>query len=136
VLETEIKKLTEAVHALTAVMNQGATHANAPTPTVTTPASTAPTPAAEPTAPTPAAAQAPAAVEQAAQPAAPTEISFDQLKSQLAAIIQKMNDGGAAVAGLIGQQPSTTGQPPRLLSEVDPGAYAQLLETAKGLTNA
>ena len=138
-LETEIKKLTEAVHALTAVMKpQEAASANT-TPEVVTPAATTAAPVQAATAapsPTPTTAQAPAAVEQAAPAAQAGAVTLDAAKSQLAAIIQKMNDGGAAVTALIAQMPSTTGAQPRLLSEVHPSAYQQLIDAAQEKANA
>lgn len=146
-LETEIKKLTAAVEALNETMlrlkvtKQG--EGNAPT--------TAPVPTTDPTPPTPPAAAVqptPAApvtptpppgpkfnLAQPDQPVQPA-LSFNQVKAQLSAVIQKMGDGGAAVTGLVATFPDVNGAPATLLSTVNPDSYPDLVAKAKELINA
>jgi len=139
-LETEIKKLTAAVEALTATMSgEGNAPTTGPVPTTDT---TPPAPPPEPVQPTPAAPVTPtpppgpkfnlAQPDQAVQSA----LSFDQVKAQLSAVIQKMGDGGAAVTGLVAQYFDMNGVPATLLSTVNPASYPDLVAKAKELINA
>lgn len=144
-LETEIKKLTAAVEALNATMSGGA---NESSPVSSTPpaaqATAAPAPAAAAPIPTPAPVQAaptPVAgpVFNVATPdpgAAVVPLTFDMVKAQLSAVIQKMGDGGAAVSTLVSTYPDSTGQPAKLLSTVDASLWPDLVAKAKELINA
>lgn len=140
-LETEIKKLTVAIEALNATMS-GAPNAATSAPSTPPAAQAAPTPAPATTPiPTPTPAQAvPATV------AAPTfnvatpdpgseqsPLTFDMVKAQLSAVIQKMGDGGAAVSTLVSTYPDGTGQPAKLLSTVDATLWPDLVSKAKEL---
>jgi len=145
-LETEIKKLTVAIEALNQTMSRGS--ASEPTPTPSTePAAPVNTPAPIPTpgpapndewfyCPAPAGAipaPAPVGAPTPAVAAPASQTTFEQVKSELSAIIQKMNDGGAAVSGLVGSFTTPQGQPARLLSEIDPVQFPQVLEAARKL---
>ena len=125
-LETEIKKLTAAVEALTATM-AGGTHA----PDTQTAAPAAPAQTAAPTA-----VQAPAQVAPPATPAptaAPTVPTFDEVKTHLSAVAQRMNDGGTGISGLVASCTDVNGNPVRLLSMIDPAQYADLIARANAL---
>jgi len=63
-------------------------------------------------------------------------LTFDMVKAQLSAVIQKMNDGGAAVSALVGTYPDASGQPATLLSTVDATLWPDLVAKAKELINA
>lgn len=114
-LETEVKKLTAAIEGLTAVFNQTETAHPEPTAPVDAPAHPEPLP--EPVQP---------------EPTVPV-YTFDQVKDRLSAIIQKMGDGGAAVAALVGTFRTPAGGQATLLSTVDPDAYPSLLKQADEL---
>jgi len=159
-LETEIKKLTAAVEELNATIiastalridrwdmaHNTSGEGNAPTtgpkqnldtaPPTPPAAAVQPAPAAPvtPTPPTP-----PAGPKfNLAQPDQPVQpaLSFDQVKAQLSAVIQKMGDGGAAVSGLVATFPDVNGAPATLLSTVNPDSYPDLVAKAKELINA
>jgi len=143
-LETEIKKLTAAIEALTATMggvNAPSETANISPAVTSAPAAaaTAPTPAPVQTAPTPTPTTVAAPVFNLATPdpgAAAAPLTFDMMKAQLSAIIQKMGDGGAAVSTLVSTYPDATGQPAKLLSTVDANLWPDLLAKAKELIHA
>ena len=139
-LETEIKKLTVAIEALTAATLGGS---DVPITAPSTQAAVAPAPAAA-TTPTPTPVQtAPAAmaspVFNVATPdpgSAAAPLTFDLVKAQLSAVIQKMGDGGAAVSALVATYLDATGQPAKLLSTVDATLWPDLVAKAKELINA
>lgn len=63
-------------------------------------------------------------------------MTFDQVKSELSAVIQKMGDGGAAVTSLIASFTKQDGTSARLLSEITPVQYPQLIEAARAMVTS
>jgi len=111
-----------ASHIVTAIKNAPPTAATAsPTPVQTAPAAMA-SPVFNVATPDPGSAAAP--------------LTFDLVKAQLSAVIQKMGDGGAAVSALVATYPDATGQPAKLLSTVDATLWPDLVAKAKELINA